>query len=339
MNIKRLYFAIIVLLFFGCEKIKKKEPAPVSQWKEDAALPPGLSPEDAKKILAKIDDVVITVGEFTRRINRQSPFARMRFNSPERRREFLDDLIRFELLAKEAKARGYDKDPDVQRTMKNVMIQKLTQLEIEKKVKLADITEEEMRRYYEENKYRYNQPEKVRVSQIVIKDKRKAQRILREIKAKRQDSQFFREMVRQHSEDEITKRRGGDLYFFPRVEDRREGDMKIDPAIVKAAFSIKEIRDVYPKLIQTPKGYHIIRLEGRRREIKRSFEDVKRQIQHTLWQEKRQKTIDALVERLKKKAKVKIYEDRLSKVVVDTSRPSLRYLPTISPKPVTPQKR
>ena len=76
-------------------------------------------------MLAKVDDVTITVGEFQERINQQSPYVRARYTSMERKKEFLDNLVRFEVLAKEADRRGLTKDPEVVRTMKQVMIQKL----------------------------------------------------------------------------------------------------------------------------------------------------------------------------------------------------------------------
>src|SRR5262249_23613934 len=58
-------------------------------------------PEDLAEVLAKIDDVTITVGEFQDRINKQSPYVRQRYTSVERKKEFLDNLVRFEVLAKE----------------------------------------------------------------------------------------------------------------------------------------------------------------------------------------------------------------------------------------------
>ena len=89
-----------------------------------AGAPPQ-SAEELKAPLAKIDDVTITLGEFQERINRQSPYIRARYTSLEQKKEFLDSLVRFEVLAKEAYQRGFDKDPEVVRTMKQVMIQKL----------------------------------------------------------------------------------------------------------------------------------------------------------------------------------------------------------------------
>ena len=56
--------------------------------------------EKAEETLAKVDDVVITVGEFSERINKQSPYVRARYTSLERKKEFLDNLVRFEGGAK-----------------------------------------------------------------------------------------------------------------------------------------------------------------------------------------------------------------------------------------------
>ena len=66
------------------------------------------------QIVARIGDRLITLQEFEKRLNQQSSFARARHNSPSRKQEFLDSMVRFELLAIEAKRKGYDQRPDVQ---------------------------------------------------------------------------------------------------------------------------------------------------------------------------------------------------------------------------------
>ncbi len=75
--------------------------------------------------LAKVGSDVITVAQFRKALDRQSPFLRARYNTVARKKEFLDNMIRFELLAQEAKKEGLDQDPDVQETLKKVMVQKL----------------------------------------------------------------------------------------------------------------------------------------------------------------------------------------------------------------------
>src|SRR5438067_7875527 len=78
-------------------------------------------------------------------------------------------MIRFELMAKEAMAKGYDKDSEVLRTMKQVMIQKLIRNDFESKLKPEDIPEPELKAYYEKNQKEFHTPEQVRASHILIK--------------------------------------------------------------------------------------------------------------------------------------------------------------------------
>jgi len=126
--------AMLALLVIGgataCQETKKKS----AKDKTAQKAQPGQSPADLSTPLAKVDDVVITVGELQERLNRQSPYIRARYTSLEQKKEFLDSLIRFEVLAKEAERRGFDKDPEVIRTMKQVMIQKLMKDEFEVRV-------------------------------------------------------------------------------------------------------------------------------------------------------------------------------------------------------------
>ena len=58
-------------------------------------------------------------------------------------------------------------DPEVLRTMKQVMIQRLLKEEFDNRVKPEDVSEEEMKKFYEVHSSDYNKPEEVRVSAIV----------------------------------------------------------------------------------------------------------------------------------------------------------------------------
>ena len=125
-----LGISAIAALACGCQRKTESEAAPAPR----APAGPAQTSEELKTPIAKVDDVTITLGEFQDRINRQSPYVRQRYTSLEQKKEFLDSLIRFEVLAKEAERRGFDKDPEVIRTMKQVMIQKLMRDEFDAKV-------------------------------------------------------------------------------------------------------------------------------------------------------------------------------------------------------------
>ena len=178
---------LVAALVCGCQKKSDRgaasEPAPTGKSGSAGGGAPPQSAEELKAPLAKIDDVTITLGEFQERINRQSPYIRARYTSLEQKKEFLDSLVRFEVLAKEAYRRGLDKDPEVVRTMKQVMIQKLMRDEFDAKVTADTVPEAEMKAYYDANLAEYVKPEEVRASAIILKNRAQADRVALEAKS------------------------------------------------------------------------------------------------------------------------------------------------------------
>ena len=206
-SILALAAAAALALAAGCQQEHKDKPSTASG---SSALP-GQSAADLDTPIATIDDAVITVGEFQDRINRQSPYIRARYTSLEQKREFLDNLIRFEVLAGEAFKRGLDKDPDVVRTMKQVMIQKLMKSEFENRIKPEDITDADMKAFYEEHRDEYNKPEEDRVSAIILADAKTAAKVAKLAKGdKGKTNKGFRELVNKYPTDDKNMVRGGD---------------------------------------------------------------------------------------------------------------------------------
>ena len=306
------YFLLLALaLASACHKKSEEKADPA----RGANAAPPQSSEELQTSLAKIDDVTITLGEFQERINRQSPYIRARYTSLEQKKEFLDALVRFEVLAKEAYRRGLDKDPEVVRTMKQVMIQKLMRDEFDAKVTADSVTDPEMKAYYDANLAEYVKPEEVRVSAIVLKNKAQAERVLAEARgAAGKTNKSFRDLVLKYSSDEETKLRGGDLRYL-------EADSKdVPPAVVKAAFGLATTGDVSDVIDAGNGTFYILKQTGRRRAMTKSFEDAKGQIRNKLFREKRVAAQKDFIDGLRTKAKIEIDEANLAKVRVDTSQ-------------------
>lgn len=299
---------ILMLLALGmasCSKKSEEPPAEKQEWPQH-----GLSEAQASEVLAKVGDRTITVGEFADRLSSQSPYLRARFESPERRKEFLDSLVRFELLVYEAKRRGYDQKPEVVRARRNAMIQQLVKKEVDEPLQAGGVTDEEVKAVYDANPTEFDRPAQVRASHIFIKDRARAQKVLEE--AKKSDPGGFRRLAREESEDEATKKSGGDLQFFTADA---EGE---PPAAVRdAAFSLTQVGSVYPELVAGDGGYHIIMLTGKRAALKRTYEQAKRAIRHKLMREKKEAAMEALTKRLREDVEVEIDYDALREVNVD----------------------
>mgnify|MGYP003546936944 CR=1 FL=1 len=279
----------------------------------------GLTPEQAAQVLVQVGETKITLGDFAERLGSQSPYLRARYNSPERRKEFLDNMVRFELLAAEADKRGLSKTEDVERVRRQVMVQQMMQDLFDKGgLKLADISDDEIKRYYDSHASEFNKPAQVRASHILFKDRGPAEQALKDLKQKPADMELFRKLAEQKSQDLATKSSGGDLRFFSETEDKSgETDEPARPAAVrKAAFSLANIGDLYPELVQSEQGWHVVKLTGRREPLKRSLEDARRMIQNKLWRDKREQAIEKFVAELRAKANVQENAAALAKVQV-----------------------
>jgi peptidyl-prolyl cis-trans isomerase C len=305
MSWKRAVIIVLAVAASSCSKKAEEAPVAEEEWPRH-----GLTEAQANEVLAKVGDRTITVGELADRLASQSPYLRARFESPERRREFLDNLVRFELLVYEAKRRGYADEPEIERARRNAMIQQLVKKEVDEPLAELTITDEEVQAVYDANPTEFDRPAQVRASHVFIKDRAHAEEVL--AKAKKADLAGFRKLAREESEDEKSKENGGDLRFF---EANAEGE---PPAAIRdAAFSLDNVGAVYPKLVEQGGGHHIVMLTGKRAALTRTYEQAKRAIRHKLTRERKDAAMTALTERLRKEVEVEIDYDALRDIEVD----------------------
>lgn len=278
-----------------------------------AAALPAQSAKELDMPLAQIDDVVITLGDFQERLNRQSPYVRARYTSLEQKKEFLDNLVRFEVMAKEALRRGFDKDPEVVRTMKQVMIQKLIAEEFDQKVTAANITEAEMLAYYNANQAEFVQPEEVRASAIVLNNRPQAERVATEAQGELgKTNKAFRDLVLKYAQDEDTKLRGGDLRYFGRDA------VDIAKPVIEAGFALQQVGDVSGVVDGGNGKFYVLKLTGRKKAMTKTFEDAKGMIRNKLFRDKRVAVQEQFLAGLRAKTNVVVDEASLAKVRIMT---------------------
>jgi peptidyl-prolyl cis-trans isomerase C len=279
----------------------------------------GQGPRKSGPAVAKGDGVVITADEFKARLEEQSPFIRARYNTLERKKEFLENLIRLELLARAAEKQGLDKDPDVQATLRKVMVQKLVQKTFAEGDPAMEISEAEARKFYDDHKDDYVKPRKVRLAHILVaappgparaQKSAQAKKLLSRVQAEeKKNALAFPGLARDLSEDAATKATAGDLGFKTQAElEKQYGKPFADEA-----FALKSGAVV---LAESPQGFHVIKLTAAQEAIDRPFEVVKAQIQNRLYREKRTRDFDEFVKKLRDEARVTVNEAELEKVTV-----------------------
>jgi len=275
--------------------------------------------------VATFGDDSITAEELKQKFSEMSPFIRARYQTVEQRKEYVDNIVRVELLAAEARSRGLQNEPEVVDAAKKMMVQKLIQKEFDEKKYTP--TDAEIAEYYEKHKTDYVKPETTRLSDIFIasakdapdraKKKKQAEEVLSKAKAnKPTDSAAFIALVRQYSEDPKTKPVDGDMRFLT------ETDMtaQFSPQIASAGAGLKQLGDLSP-VVETDKGFYILRFQGRQAAINHGLDQVKTQIQSRISFDKRQQKFNQFVENLKTTGKYKLDEAALAKVEVEATPP------------------
>jgi len=128
--------------------------------------------------------------------------------------------------------------------LEKLVIEKYLSQQVEK----IDVTDEEITEYYHLHKREFLRPERVRVSQILLKTEGKAVEILE--KVKNASGENFREIAREESSG-VEASKGGEMGLF------EMGQLPYD--MEKVVFSLKA-GEISP-VVESSYGYHIFRLD------------------------------------------------------------------------------
>lgn len=134
-----------------------------------------------------------------------------------------------------------------------------------------EITDEQMKAYFEENKDTLGQSAKVEASHILTATKEEAD----EVKAKLADGEDFAEVAKEHSTDTATAKNGGQLGTF--------GAGEMAPEFEEAAFAMEVGGMSEP--VKTEFGFHIIQVTDKSEAVEATFENSKEQIKELLFEE------------------------------------------------------
>lgn len=262
---------------------------------------------EEEKILAEVNGKKITMDDFGKEVSNLPQNYQSVIDT--NKRKFLDDLVLQELLYQEAVKKNLEKDKDVistiERIKKKILAQKLLEKEV---MELTKVSEDELKKYYEQNKEDYKVPEQLNAAHILVKlnegagekEDKAAREKIQGLSKKIKEGSDFADLAKENS-DCPSSSRGGELGYFSR------GQMV--PEFEEAVFKLKagEVSDV----VKTKFGYHIIKLLDRKEAGQKEFGEVKEEIQQRLTKEKQKSTFESYTNDLKAKAKITINEELL----------------------------
>jgi peptidyl-prolyl cis-trans isomerase C len=249
--------------------------------------------------LAKVGKAKITDADLEREMKNLPPFAQKIFEGSEGKEKFLNELVKRELLYQEAIKQGIDKNKEyiqeVEDFKKITLIGKLLEKEIEDRAK---VTDEDVKRYYDEHKEDFSPFSQIRLSLIRVKTEDEAKNILDKL----QKGEDFAKLAKESSIDANSAKAGGDLGFLTRDQISQEHQMAI-VRLKKGELSAP---------IKTQHGYDIIKVTDKKATQVVEFEKVKDLISQHLSGEKQKEAFDSYIESLKKTYPVEINKEALA---------------------------
>jgi len=277
---KKVFLGLLaIILLFACAKKEEKQAS----------------------YLAKVGNTVITEADLEREIKNLPDFVQKMFEGTSGREKFLEELVKRELLYQEALKEGLDKDPAYQKKFEDFkkinLVGLLLEKEIESKAKVSD---KEIRDYYEKHKEDFAPVSQVRLSRIVVNTEGEAQKILERLKK----GEDFAQLAKKSSTDTVSAKKGGDLGLFSR------GEIPPEFQVVATRLKTGEISEP----IKTKSGYEIIKVTDKKMGQVIEFEKIKNLISQNLLAEKQKESFDSYIEGLKKKYKVEINKEAVSKL-------------------------
>ena len=282
----------------------------------------GLTAEQSAQVLARVGDRTLTLGQYVAALQHMDQFDRMRYEAPERRKELLGEMIDVMLLADEARAKGYDKDPITEQEIRGILRDALLKTAHEGVGGPSEVPDEDVRAYYESHRADFRDPERRRVSAIVLSNMAAANAALEE--ARKALPVQWGELVRARSTDAQAKGNvpadlAGDFGFVGPPGDPRGENSRVPEAVRVAVFEADSARvgEVLPRVIKANDKFYVVKLAAKTDGHDRTLPEAERMIRVKLTQDKLRAKESTLLDELRKEFPVKIDEEALARVKVD----------------------
>jgi len=284
---KKAAFVLLGLLLLICSSVKAEE----------------------DRVVARISEKAITASQFEQILNLYDARRRRQMDrNPQFKRSVLEKYVEGIVLSKKAREKNLDALPEVKDKIEMMTNEILAQAYVQKEIveKIA-FSEDDVRRYYESHQGEFTRPEAVNVRQVFIgvdasssvEMRNKAKAEAESIRKKLEQGENFASLTGQFSENPETKEKGHSLGFVTRG--------RLAPELDKVVFSLQPGQ--ISKVIETPQGYYIMKVDGKREAVIEPFDTVKDHIREKALLDLKTRSINEFRAKAMKEAAVQFYLD------------------------------
>jgi len=235
-----------------------------------ADVPAAVTPPAGDPVVARVNGEEIHRSDVMRELQMAGP--QMQQLPPQMiYPQILQKMIATKIVSQKGYAEGLQNDKAVKDRVKTLESQVVAEAYIHKEVE-PKITDAKIKERYDQLAAKFKPQDEVRARHILVKTEAEGEDIIKQLKG----GADFAKLAEDKSKDTGSAKQGGDLGYF--VHDA------MVKAFADAAFSMK-VGDVSDKPVQTEFGYHIIKVEDKRKSSPPPIAEVKDQIANQLGQE------------------------------------------------------
>jgi peptidyl-prolyl cis-trans isomerase C len=295
---------------------------------QPAAVPHPEATDPKKAVVAVVNGETITREKFDQLWDRAGTQARTQYENTGGKGAFLDNYIKKRLVIQEAVKAGFDKERSVALEVEAARESAIFDRYVRDIVSSSIVTDEAIRKFYDDNKGDFATPEMVKVRHIVVtagdsgpnartrerareligvaaKELLEARPAVDSEAAQRIFQSRFSAAAARYSEDAATAAQGGDLGWVARGS--------LDKQFEEAAFNMRP--GIMSGIVESAYGYHLILVEAKRPAGTKSFEESRGMIREFLMAENATAVVEKvnrLTNELRNASKVSVFPENLN---------------------------
>lgn len=241
----------------------------------------------SKEVLATVAGRDITQEEFEAFLASVPKEQQAYISNPKFREHCLEQLTSLHMFAQMGEDLKLDETDDFKKAYENAKRDILAQMAMRETLKDVEVTEEELKAFYDQNQQQFQKGETVNAKHILTDSEETCKEILESITS---GEKTFEDAAKEFSTCP-SKERGGDLGEFGKGQMVKEFE--------DAAFAAEIGQVVGP--VQTQFGYHLIKVEKKNEATVVAFEQIKENLRTNLLQQKQGLAYNKKVAELKEK--------------------------------------
>jgi len=255
-----------------------------------------------------------------------------------RRRAIIDKQLAPELQkVAEARARGLDKRLRTADRLRE-LYSRAMEAELARQIaEQQPITDADIQKYFDEHRERFETPRRIRIWRILVKDMELAKKIIAESQGAPGPAKW-RSHARDHSLDDATKFRDGDLGFVRPDGSTETPQLRVDPALFAAVDKLID-GQIAPEPLQVQAGVAVVWRRGSLPAISRTVAQESGAIRTLLTRQRLEGARQSLIADLRKQS-LKAYDTQLLELLPDSTfappEASARNLPPVPSSSAAP---